>query len=319
MILKIDRSKSRGGGGLGTLGLLSSQVRSAEATVDTGVAINQVQARVAPVAASHPMLNVVPAALAGHLLGVEPRRFSGERADWPEWRWQWLQYHELVQEAVPNLTSRLSLSLLRHYLDAATADGLDAELFRDPQVEYADFWVKVDLEFGGDSGESKRAQWMSLRLRHDGSLKLKDWRNFSQKFLKLMRMVPDASEEEASRLMWNVLPVEWRRRIATQAEKKAGDQVLVVEGLAGTLLEMEVSEFILQETGTQPSTVKKDKTRFNVRGSDENHRLTIMKLDRQPRVGGGQLVVRPLEVRMSFGDIDAFMCRWLKVEELGKT
>ena len=319
VIPKIDRSKRRSGGGLGTLGLLSSQVRSAEATVDIGVAINQVQARTVPVAASHPMLNVVPASLAGHLLGAEPRRFSGERADWPEWRWQWLQYHELVQEAVPSLTSRQSLSLLRHYLDAATADQLDAELFRDPQVEYADFWVKVDLEFGGDSGESNRAQWTSLRLRHDGSLKLKDWRSFSQRFLKLMRMVPDASEEEASRLMWNVLPVEWRRRIATEAEKKAGDKVLVVEGLASTLSETEASEFILQETGTRPSSVKKDKNRFQVKGVDENHRLAIMKLDRQPLIGGGQLVVRPLEVRMSFNDIDAFVCRWLKVDELAKT
>ena len=318
-IPKIDRSKKRGGGaGLGGLNLLATQIRNVGSSGDPGAAISQVQARLAPVQAGHPVLNVVPQALAGHLLGVEPRKFSGERADWPEWRWQWLQYHELVTEAVPTLTARQTLSLLKHYLDSATADELDAELFKNPHLEYEDFWVKVDLEFGGDSGESKRAQWTTLRLKHDGRLKLRDWRNFSQKFLKLMKMVPDAQEDEAARLMWRAVPMEFKTRIAADADKKNRDKVLVMEGLPVSLTEAQVSEFLLVETGTRPSSVRKDHMRFNVHGVDEAHRREIMKLDRQPLEGGGQLAVRLLEMKLRVRDIDDFMCRWLRVDEVAR-
>lgn len=320
-IPKIDRSKKRGGGGagLGGLNVPTTQIRSVGAA-ESSAAINQV--RVAPVQAAHPMYNALPQALVGHLLGAEPGRFSGERPDWPEWRWQWQQYHDLVIDTVPGITSRQCLSLLRHYLDPATADELDAELIKNPLLDFEDFWVKIDLEFGGDSGESKRAQWTSLRLRHDGSLKWKDWRTFSQKFFKFMRMVPDAQEDEASRLMWACIPIEWRTRILGEAEKKSGDKNLVLEGLPPTLTEAQVADFVTAETGTRPTLVRKvphpTTGKYHIHPVDTAHRHGLMKLDRQPLEGGGQLAVRLLEKKLPAREMDELMTRWLRVNETAK-
>ena len=50
-----------------------------------------------------------------------------------------------------------------------------------------------------------------------------------------MVMVGDATEDEAERLLLRALPIEWRRKVEVEVEKRNRDGVLMIEGLPSTL------------------------------------------------------------------------------------
>ena len=131
-----------------------------------------------------------------------------------------------------------------------------------------------------------------------------------------MVMVGDATEEEAERLILKALPVEWKKRVEVEVEKRNRDGALVIEGLPSALEEAQVVAFMTAETGTAPKLVERISVgKWNVKGTNEHHRASIMKLSRQRLEGGGRLIVRQVEDRLKVRDIDQLMRRWLKVDE----
>lgn len=186
----------------------------------------------------------------------------------------------------------------------------------DPDIGYEEFLATLDLEFGSDNVANLRAKWYNLRLRHQGTLKFGDWRTFSHQFLKLMVMVGDASEEEAERLLLKALPIEWRKKVEVEVDKRNRDGVLVIEGLPASLDAAKVNAFVMVETGKQPKTVEpQSRGKWKVRGLDESHRASLMQLNRLRLDSGERITVRQVEERLKVHDVDLLMRRWLKVEE----
>ena len=219
-------------------------------------------------------------------------------------------------EAMPTVSDTQILTIFKGVLDDASVEKLEGEQFGDPDMTYEEFFATMDLEFGGEDHTNLRSKWYNLRVRHSGSLKLRDWRSFSAPFFKLMAMVEDATEEEAERLMLKALPVEWRRKVEIEVSKRNREGQMVVEGLPLQLDEAMVHQFITAETGVQPKRVKVlAPGKWRIQGQDEEHRREIMRMDRQRLDNGVRIVVKLVEDRLHVKDIDALMRRWLQVDD----
>ena len=127
-------------------------------------------------------MNVLPVQLSAALLGAMPSRFSGEPEDWPVWKRRWLQFLENVEEAMPSISDQKMLTIFKGLVDEASIDKLEAEQFLEPDTGYEELLAVLDLEFGSDNVTSLRSKWYSLRLKHQGTVRMSDWRRFSGLF-----------------------------------------------------------------------------------------------------------------------------------------
>ena len=144
-------------------------------------AINQVQ--IAPVGAASPnMMVTMPVQLSAALLGAVLQKFSGDQHDWPEWRRRWLSFVENLLDAMPNVTDTQILTIYKGVIDDASVERLEGEQFKEPDMSYEEFFATMDLEFGGEDHANLRSKWYNLRVRHGGSLNLRDWRSFCAPF-----------------------------------------------------------------------------------------------------------------------------------------
>ena len=315
-IPRVDRSRSRAGrpGAVGTA--VISGMSPSTGGGSASAAIHQVQ--IAPVGATAApnMMVTMPMQLSAALLGAVPQKFTGDQHDWPEWRRRWLSFVDNLLEAMPNVTDTQILTIFKGVIDDASVEKLEGELFRDADMSYEEFFATMDLEFGGEDHTNLRSKWYNLRVRHSGTLKLKDWRSFSAPFFKLMAMVEDATEEEAERLMLKALPVEWRRKVEMEVSKRNRDGHMVIDGLPPHMDVAMVHQFITAETGHQPKRVTLlSPGKWKIQGADEEHRREIMKLDRQRLDTGTRIAVKLVEDRLTVKDIDVQMRRWLQVDD----
>ena len=65
---------------------------------------------------------------------------------------------------------------------------------------------------GSDDVEEMRSKWHALRLPHQGSLRLADWRIFIGVGLCLKALV-QGNEEEAKAILMRILPIEFRKKV----------------------------------------------------------------------------------------------------------
>jgi hypothetical protein len=113
-----------------------------------------------------------------------------------------------------------------------------------------------------------------------------------------------------------MLPVEWWRKVETEVSKRNRDGQMVVDGLPVHLDATMVDQFIAAETGVLPRRVKPlAPGKWKIQGADEDHRLEMMKLDRQRLDDGTRITVKLVEDRLSVKDIDLQMRRWLQVDD----
>ena len=314
-IPRIDRTRRRSARAASAPITLLSSAPAASATMPGTASINQV--RIAPVNASGGMMNVLPVQLSAALLGAMPARFSGEHRDWPEWKRRWLAFLENVEEAMPDISDAQMLTIFKGLLDDASVNKLETEQMEDPDVGYEEFLATLDLEFGGDNVSSLRSKWYGLKLRHQGRLRISDWRNFYAQFGKIRRMVGDATEEEAERLLVKALPDEWTRKVEEEVERRNREGALLIEGLPVSLDANQVLAFLTMETAKAPKSIEPVAPgKWKVRCHDEAHRAATMQLNRHRLENDGpRLAVRQVEQRLTIKDIDQLMCRRLMVDD----
>ena len=119
-------------------------------------------------------LTIIPPQILSLVLGKGPGPFSGQRAEWAEWKRKFLRFVGEMQETMPTITERQLLSVLRHSLDQGSQAILETALLSNPGLEFSAFWARLELEMGSDDVEEMRSKWHALRLRHQGSLRLAD-------------------------------------------------------------------------------------------------------------------------------------------------
>jgi hypothetical protein len=130
-----------------------------------------------------PTAAFLPMGILQSLVGKEPSKFSGRSVDWPTWRRKWLGYVKEVEGLYVNINSRQKLALLRNWVDQASAEMLDDEQQRNPELSYDVY--RLDLSFGAEDKEGMRRQLRSLRLKTQGKVDEQQWREFAAKAICL--------------------------------------------------------------------------------------------------------------------------------------
>ena len=114
---------------------------------------------------------------------------------------------------------------------------------------------------GSDDVEEMRSKWHALRLRHQGSLRLADWRIFIGEFLRLKALV-QGNEEEAKAILMRILPIEFRKKLLQEEDRKT-QNTLVLSGLKEHTPD-EVMELNQQETGVSLQSISKRGEKFTI-------------------------------------------------------
>lgn len=290
----------------------TSQLR--EVTIAPVHAAPAAQPSIVPTAASAAAF--LPAAVAQAMTGKEPGRFSGVAAEWALWRRRWMLYLEEVQQVLPAMTGRQKLTVLRHWLDSASAEYLDSELQADPELQYDAYWARLDLSFGAEDKEGIRRQLKQLKLQTRGRVTEQEWRAFAARLTLLARQLNDISDIEVGRLMQDALPTHpWRRKLAEEAEKKSHAGVLVMEGVPTGTTAAEIEQLIQLEAGVKPQRVVQDGQKFRLYTTSPTDREIIkMTFDRQQLHQGSLITINPDAVELSGTEVQALMLRWLRID-----
>ena len=87
---------------------------------------------------------------------------------------------------------------------------------------YEEYWQKLVQEYGDKQGVGNRQAWQMMRLTVDGVLTSQEFKCFWEKFLRMWKAVPDASEAEAHRLLLGCLSPRERERMVGETKKILG-------------------------------------------------------------------------------------------------
>ena len=258
-------------------------------------------------------ISVIPQQILSLVLGKGPGPFSGQRGDWPEWKRKFLRFLEEIQQVMPTISDRQLFSVARQFLDPGSNSILEATLISNQNLEFSAFWARLEIEMGSDDPEELRVKWYTLKPRHQGTLRLADWRIFMGEFLRLKTLI-DGNEEEAKAILMRALPIEFRKKILQEEDKKTQDR-LALTGV-GMLNNNEIVELILSETGINPHIVSRrgDKVIISLPGISAKEKVFQM-LDRENLVGGGMISVKQESTALLSTEIDALMRRWLTVDD----
>ena len=88
---------------------------------------------------------------------------------------------------------------------------LETALLTNPDLAFTEFWARLELEMGSEDAEELRGKWYALKLKHQGSLRLADWRNFVGEFFRLKALV-GGNEDEARTILMQNIPIEFRKK-----------------------------------------------------------------------------------------------------------
>jgi hypothetical protein len=311
-------ARSSGIGLMGPVVLGAPAPMSGVENVTSEAVIRQVTARVAPLGASAaPTVQMLPGTIAQALIGKDPGKFGGTAEEWSTWRVRWQGYLREVEELYPTMSNRQKLSLLRHWLDEATAELLDVEMQSQPGLLYEAYWARLDLSFGAEDKEVLRRTLRNTRLVNRGKLEEKNWRDFESKLFRLSRQLGDVTEVELGRLMIDALPPQpFRRKLAEEAEKKSQARRLVLSGVPDGMSAGQLEALITLETGRRATEVLRTKDAFKVRPADDEHRNTIkMVFDRQMLQSGAVLAVAPEVQELTAAEVSQLMLKWLRLEQ----
>jgi hypothetical protein len=221
-----------------------------------------------------------------------------------------------VEEVYPAITNRQRLTLLRNWLDLPSAELLDEELQRQPDLDYELVWARLDLGFGGDDREALRRQLRSLRLNTRGKLTEREWREFAMRGMTLSKQIGNISDTELGRIFFEQLPAHpWRRKLVEEVEKRQHHSVLVMEGFPSGTQVGEVEGLVTMETGAAPHRVNADGDKFKVTTSS-NHQKEMLKMafDRQTLQCGATLTVSAEAHELGAEDVNALMLKWLRID-----
>jgi hypothetical protein len=158
-----------------------------------------------------------PASMLMAKAAVAPK-FSGLQRDWVAYSRDWEQYIQMLggREGISQPTM---LGTLGSTLDEGNRLNLQ-RMYSDGEITtYEEYWQKLALEYGDKQGVGNRQAWESMRLMVDGVLTSQDFKCFWEKFLRLWKAVPDATEMEAHRLLLGCLPKKERERMMGEAKK----------------------------------------------------------------------------------------------------
>ena len=166
-------------------------------------------------------------------------------------------------------------------------------------------------------------EWVDHHLVVEGgTLTLPAWRVFEGKFHKLRNRVPTITEFEATRKVIDNLPsrrgeTDWLSRVtAEETKRRLRELKCRIAGLDG-LMEPQVREFVRLNVGRDPKSVSWDgMTNTWMIGCWDGDYMTQLKLKNNKLLSTGrQLIITPVEARMSANDILTWVRNELETKE----
>ena len=281
------------------------------------VFVRATEARVAPVTTQvTPALEFLPRAIMDAITARQPPKFSGQTQGWPQWRRWCLPYIREVESLVTSISDNQRVALLRNLVDDATAMWLDHQVEKSaPVVDFEALWAQVDLDFGADDREALRRKLRTLRLVSRGKLTEKQWREYYNSLRMLADQIGDVSEHELGRQITEDIPHPYKRKLATEEDKKVNHDSVVLEGLPEDVTKEEVMVMVQAETGTAPRDAHRVGRKFRIIPVDDHHRASIkIAYDRQRLAGGQMARVARDSVELTAVQIHEMMVRWLRVD-----
>jgi len=139
--------------------------------------------------------------------------FSGDPADFSEWRKAWESFVEDAMAASGG-QGRPDIALLRvleGWLDEATKSSMHNEIKANPALRYSDFFLELCREFQVESNFTKRKKWRDTTLKHkEGQPLFTAWQNFKAALSDSLSCVGPPQSDDLREHVFRQLPKNLR-------------------------------------------------------------------------------------------------------------
>ena len=172
-----------------------------------------------------------PASMLMAKTAISPK-FTGMQKDWVNFRRDWEHYVQLLGGR-REISNSILLCTLGETLDEGNRLNLQRMVEEGEVTTYEEYWQKLVQEYGHKQGVGNRQAWEMMRLTVDGVLTSQEFKCFWEKFLRMWKAVPDASEAEAHRLLLGCLPPSERGENGGRNQKNSwATKTSDVDGMA---------------------------------------------------------------------------------------
>ena len=251
-----------------------------------------------------------------------PEQFSGQKADWPDWKRRWDTHVGVLSSGGGTLPDAFLASRLESVLDPPSREELRGML--EAGASYQKIWEHFCTFFGEDSEETSRAAWEGLQLVYRGKISSSEWRSFSAKFLTHMKRTPGASEGEGLRLLRRQLPNVFGEKLEAERAKRgrSGPRHLLVSGFAPHVTDAQCFAWVSSISGHDPIWVTKECGKFAVECHNQGQVDLLKSLDGQKMADGNVLKVitkdPPLDTKTAIELVSQWILQKERVEEAKK-
>ena len=223
-----------------------------------GTAVHEVQ--IAPVAASAntDLVGVLNLPIAAHLSKSQAApKFNGKKEDWQNFIRKFDTWSRAISSGRALLDSE-QLQLLNSCLPEYLQKELQLmEREKGKLPSHVEFRAKLEAKFGRAQSENMRKKWQEVCLpRGSGKMTALIFDEFRVNFKLAMADVPDATPEEARRLLFEKLNPFMKRWVAKlEAKKMKNHPVVEFVAKAGATAE-DISACVAKWVGTPPKKVE---------------------------------------------------------------
>jgi len=158
-------------------------------------------------------MNLQSHPFAADLIKNEERpRFSGHAQDLPRFKRAWQEYVPTMSLCYPGvpITDALMLRVFKTCLNEGNAIRVGSMMEQNPSLSMAEVWHDLEYRYEEDDNTQERKKWLNIRLVKSGTkpreLTLSDWDRFEAAFNAQKIYVPDRTDEEEFRLVYQQLP-----------------------------------------------------------------------------------------------------------------
>ena len=211
-----------------------------------------------------PIVNPIPHAMFPNPLqgilaaGLEVPTFLGTREDFKRYE----RALENFMKAAENcagfpLNDAQKLMLLERTLVPITKKVLQNQRGNGKAMSYVMFWAQLQNEVDSSNTNMDRAAWENIACHNPGNVTFEDWRKFEIEFCMAWHDVPDATGEEAYKMLLPKIPHSLRPDLMEKDGKLASKKPRVCISNIGDFDTQRIRQMIARWTGYTPLEVEK--------------------------------------------------------------
>jgi hypothetical protein len=161
---------------------------------------------------------------------VKPK-FTGYPLDWAQFAKDWDKYLKRMScNAI--LSDGDQMALLEGCLDPESQLWLQSLKDSETGISFQEFYAQMEDRYGRHRDKGTRKRWQDVSLPDSGKITTHEWDGFTVRFKMAQREVPDATEDEAYRLLSSKLPPYFLQMIAEkEAKLNEKNPVILVSGI----------------------------------------------------------------------------------------